>query len=313
MLKIQSETPSPEALNLKTLRLSAGITPQDLGLEFGPLDRPVLSKSIYNVRYVDHLDAEDLKEKYRDRGDIALNVNNIPYIDYNISRKPLLELIEKESLDFVVASHVIEHISNPIAWLNELALLLKPNGILSLAIPDKRFCFDFLRPLSRTEDLVAAYENNVKRPSLQQVKEHFSLATNISCTLSWAFPWFYRILAPKKIYSNQRVQQEIQQSVSSYVDAHCWVMTSRSFLLLLKELSEKKLLAFDVANFYTTNPNSLEFFVQLRKATPDIAKLNDLLVTLEPGIKIGWDNADGRPAWALPRAIWNKLKSLLSD
>jgi len=48
--------------------------------------------------------------------------------------------------DYCLASHVIEHIPNPIAFFQSIAHLLKPGGVLSLAVPDKRYTFDFFQP-----------------------------------------------------------------------------------------------------------------------------------------------------------------------
>ena len=42
------------------------------------------------------------------------------------------------TLDYVVASHVLEHVANPIAALAECYRVIRPGGILYLVVPDRR-------------------------------------------------------------------------------------------------------------------------------------------------------------------------------
>lgn len=46
--------------------------------------------------------------------------------------------------NWTVSSHVMEHVPDPIGWLSEIFEVLKPGAVLSLALPDKKFCFDVL-------------------------------------------------------------------------------------------------------------------------------------------------------------------------
>lgn len=49
----------------------------------------------------------------------------------------LTEFIEPESIDIVVSSHVIEHISNDLTAINEIYTILKPSGVALLNTPNK--------------------------------------------------------------------------------------------------------------------------------------------------------------------------------
>src|SRR5687768_664147 len=46
------------------------------------------------------------------------------------------------SLDYVIASHVLEHVANPIAALAEWYRVVRPGGIIYLVVPNRLSAFD---------------------------------------------------------------------------------------------------------------------------------------------------------------------------
>src|ERR1051325_1041366 len=58
------------------------------------------------------------------------------------------------SLDYVVASHVLEHVANPVAALAEWHRVLGPEGIIYLVVPDRRHTWDRGRPLTSVEHML---------------------------------------------------------------------------------------------------------------------------------------------------------------
>ena len=65
-----------------------------------------------------------------------------------------LDGLPDESCDFVIANHMLEHTRNPIGDNNRKDVrVLRPNGILYLALPDKRFTFDAGRAVTSYEHL----------------------------------------------------------------------------------------------------------------------------------------------------------------
>ncbi len=107
-----------------------------MGLEIGALSNPILTKSEANIYYADHLSATDLREKYADE---PVEQDKIVPVDYVLGDKSLKSTIGRRRFDYVLASHVIEHIPDIITWLQDVSSILKPDGVLSLVIPDKRF------------------------------------------------------------------------------------------------------------------------------------------------------------------------------
>ncbi|MGE0822996.1 MAG: methyltransferase domain-containing protein [Candidatus Binatia bacterium] len=57
------------------------------------------------------------------------------------------------SLDYVVASHVIEHVANPVKALLEWYRVLKSGGVIYMVVPDRRYTFDHNREVTSLEHL----------------------------------------------------------------------------------------------------------------------------------------------------------------
>jgi len=61
--------------------------------------------------------------------------------------------VQSASYDFVLASHVLEHLANPLKGLSEWKRVLKPGGILVLVVPHRDATFDHRRPVTTIEHL----------------------------------------------------------------------------------------------------------------------------------------------------------------
>ena len=62
------------------------------------------------------------------------------------------------SLDYVAASHVLEHCANPIKALTEWCRVLKPGGIAYIVVPDKRHTWDRARPITQIDHMLEDYK-----------------------------------------------------------------------------------------------------------------------------------------------------------
>lgn len=71
-----------------------------------------------------------------------------------------LTFIDDKSLDFVISSHCIEHLANPIGALLEWKRILSDNGLLILVIPDKERTFDHKRPVTTISHLIDDYQGS---------------------------------------------------------------------------------------------------------------------------------------------------------
>jgi len=86
-----------------------------------------------------------------------------------------LDRIESESYDFVLASHVLEHIANPIKAMSEWLRVLKSDGTLVLVLPHKEATFDHRRPVTTMAHLLEDFEKNTDETDLSHLPEILEL------------------------------------------------------------------------------------------------------------------------------------------
>lgn len=117
------------------------------GLEIGALHIPLRVPRSLSVRYVDRFELPQLREHY-------------PELDrYDLVRPDIIDDGQKlstvvdESVDFVIANHMIEHCEDPIGTLKNFVRVLRPGGVIYMAVPDCRLTFDRDRPLTPFQHL----------------------------------------------------------------------------------------------------------------------------------------------------------------
>ncbi|MBY0524360.1 MAG: class I SAM-dependent methyltransferase [Gemmataceae bacterium] len=130
------------------------------GVEFGPGIHPLrLGPFVDSIRYCDVECGESYAMLFPELSGRD-TVHFPPKIDYRVdfNREPFVEMIGAGTLDFVIANHVLEHLINPLDFLEQCYQLLKPQGLLYLGLPDKRRIFDHLRQRTPLEDVLGRYE-----------------------------------------------------------------------------------------------------------------------------------------------------------
>ena len=174
---------------------------------------------------------------------------------------------EDHCYDWILSSHNIEHIPNPIRFLQQCSAVLRPRGVLRLAVPDKRFCFDHFRPLSDVSELLQAFHENRMQPTEYQIFREESLQsapgprgigwTPARRNLSLYREWFG---------VNGRVPTE-------YIDTHCWAFTPESFELIILDLVAFGLVDLEIDSI--SNAFGCEFFVDLRRPAKPVEICED--------------------------------------
>lgn len=243
----------------------------EIGLEVGALVNPIVTPDMGHVRYIDHATTDELKAKYAN--DPNVDVHKIVDVDYVWGKQGLPELVGQDApFDYLVASHVVEHVPDFIGWLKEIHAVLKVGGTLSLVIPDKRCCFDYHRPLTQVAEVVEAFLHHFRKPSPRQVFDYISSAVKYNDSIAWDYNTVIEPQNFKPIHSELEAWRFAQQSLleDQYVDAHCWVFTPQSFFDLLKSLIHLELFDFKVEKFYETT--GCEFYVSLKAI--DVGAMN---------------------------------------
>jgi len=79
------------------------------------------------------------------------------------------------SLDYVAASHVLEHVANPVAALAEWYRVVRPGGIIYLVVPDRRKTWDHPRPLTTVEHMLGDFLRRTTACDATHMSEFASL------------------------------------------------------------------------------------------------------------------------------------------
>lgn len=135
------------------------------GIEIGALHFPLPVPAHASVRYVDRHDVPGLRDHYPELASYTI----IP-VDI-VDDGETLTTIPDASQDFVIANHFLEHCEDPIRALLNFFRVLKPGGILYMAIPDKRFTFDIDRPITTLSHLIEDHERGPEHSREQHYRE----------------------------------------------------------------------------------------------------------------------------------------------
>jgi hypothetical protein len=241
------------------------------GLEIGPLMTPLVLKTQGRIIYVDHATTSELREKYKSHE--AVDVDAIAEIDAVWGDKSIEEALTGfGKVDYVLASHVIEHVPDVVTWLNELASVLTDEGTIRLAIPDRRFCFDYLREETRLTDILTAFAMGARRPQAREIIDYVLQYRQIDLERAWRGELETSGIEPTRLeHSLDLVRRSL---AGEYVDVHCWTFTLSSFARIMAQLSELGLVSLACDRAFDTEVGEHEFFVTLRRADPVASTLS---------------------------------------
>lgn len=257
----------------RTTQILSGVDTSGIGLEIGPLDNPVVPKKAgFNVHTMDHMNKEGLTEKYRD--DPNVNTKNIEEVDYVWDGRRYSEITGKINYyDYILASHLIEHTTDLIGFLQQCEEILNEKGVLSLAIPDKRYCFDCFRPVSSLASIIDNHLIENKAHSPGTVAEQLLYAAMNEGKTAWTKKIKDKFDLCHSVEGAQKCMNDVIEN-NTFYDVHQWVFTPNSFRLILRDLQDLGFTNLKEVAFHDTV--GYEFFITLAKGdreSPNVSRL----------------------------------------
>jgi SAM-dependent methyltransferase len=129
------------------------------GVELGPGPKPFpVDYPAVQTTYLDRWEPDENRGLFQELGPDADFVK--PDIVCNLDTDKLT-MLDDGSQDFVIASHVLEHMADPIGLFDEIHRVLKPGGTALILLPDMRRTFDHTRPVTPLDHLVEEYKAGV--------------------------------------------------------------------------------------------------------------------------------------------------------
>ena len=235
-----------------------------LGLEIGPGYNPLVPKSEgFRVETVDYTDATGLRAKYM--GNPHVDLGRIEEVDHVLDGSmPMEQAVGRHgSYDYIIASHVIEHTPNMLGFLQACERLLSSDGVLLLAIPDKRHCFDVFQQLTSTGAVLQSHLYQLVLPmpgavfddvAYNSVREH-------------AIGWTEHDTGPLHFFAtlaNAKGAFQAARQSDAYQDVHVWRFVPSSFRLIVRDLYEIDEIGLKEAYFHSSVGN--EFYMTLSRA-----------------------------------------------
>jgi hypothetical protein len=235
-------------------------------IEIGPSFNPVAPKAAgWNSFSIDHTTREGLVKKYK--GDGSVDVSKIEDVDFVWKGGSLSDCVATNlhgTFDIFIASHVIEHTPDLIVFLDAAEKLLSSDGTVALAVPDKRYCFDYFQPLTTTGQILEAHAARRSRHVAGSAFDYIANSVSNNGIVAWGqhpsnkieYPEWANLSGAKDLFSSAL-------SSPDYIDVHNWRFVPASFELLFLELA--RLGETDWRIDHITPPMGCEFITRLRR------------------------------------------------
>ncbi|MCA1992242.1 MAG: class I SAM-dependent methyltransferase [Coleofasciculus sp. S288] len=207
------------------------------GLEIGALHQPLEVSTQATVRYVDRMHVDELRRHYPELA--AYNLVEPDVLDDGET----LSSISDDSVDFVIANHMIEHCQNPIGAIENFVRVLKPDGILYMAVPDKRYIFDRDRPVTPLEHLIRDYQEGPEWSMYSHFEEFVRLVNKVP---------------------EHEVSKQAQHLININYSIHFHVWQGLDFLELVSYCQKELDFPLEIELF---QKNGFEFIIILKKAS----------------------------------------------
>ena len=164
-----------------------------------------------------------------------------------------------DKFDYVVSSHVVEHMPRLIEFFQDIATVLNKKGMMYVFLPDHRYCFDHFRMPTSFAEAYYIHSQGIKVPPWRVFDHvHDTIALNDAGRL-----WFGEGIAAETLSQRGPFENAVKildRAVTrEYIDAHFSVFSPKSFLLLIYNMIHARLFPFRCTAFYPTERNFFTF------------------------------------------------------
>jgi hypothetical protein len=199
---------------------------------------------------------------------------------------------------------MIEHIPDLVAFFRSMERVLAPGGVLSLVVPDKRFCFDFFQPVTLTGDVLEAHRAGRTRHTRTAEFNAMAYGVDAAGRICWDHHRTGLLAFREGDLQTAHDRFFADHDRADYRDVHGWYFTPSSFRLIMLELAALDLLGFHEVEGFPTQ--GCEFYITLARGRPshDPATLRrqrmDLLTNLLLEIREQADDLVAGPNYVGP-------------
>lgn len=237
------------------------------GLEIAPYFNPMVDRSKYDVFYVDCIDNDEIQRKAADNP--GAKGRYVPRIDAVwVPGRRLADCVGGRKFAYAVASHVMEHVPNPLGWLEEIVECVEVGGRVAIMLPMRTQSMDYYRRTTTFGQIVGWSIEKPAIPTPSQVMDFLSQSFHhLGETLSEeSMPPFTQA---RRHYTDKDAvtYANFVWNQKHYLDVHCSVWTPESFSEVFGRLRDVGLLACRVIGPFTGFPGAThaEFLAFLEK------------------------------------------------
>lgn len=228
------------------------------GLELGPGHQPYEVPDDVVVRFVDRWVPVENRSLFPELVEIGADGGFVePDIvaNFDIDR---LGPVEPSSADFVICSHVLEHLAEPLGFLAEIHRVLRPGGVALILLPDRRSTFDRDRPPTPLEHLADEHRRGVVEVDDDHLVEFLTLAGEGASFLG----------VPE---DPEERQQFFDWHRERSIHVHCW--SEEEFPVVLAHCIRALDQEWELVDLLTVaeeGPGGIEFGYVLRRSTVEL-------------------------------------------
>jgi hypothetical protein len=136
------------------------------GIEIGALQKPTAVPADAKVRYVDRLTLEESRKAFPELGDVPMVTPDI------LDDAETLMTLGAASQDFLIASHVLEHMQNPVLALQNWLRVVKHGRPVLVVVPHHTNRLDRERTVTTLQHLIDDYALYASRQS--ETRAHYT-------------------------------------------------------------------------------------------------------------------------------------------